>query len=228
MAPVRDRLVLIENISTLVGSTGTNLRETLDAVMAAIAEGMETEVCSLYLFDPTRGQLVLRATVGLDRDSVGKVTMRANEGLVGLAIETMQPVAVADAAAHPRYKYFPETGEERYHAFLGVPMVDSKREPMGVLVAQTLRRRKFTQTDIRLLKTAANQLAQALSHFRLRRVSPQDDRGHSPAQGLREGGRQDQDGGPGQNSAPAIGWPAGITGLQPRRGPSGEQLYQYD
>ena len=168
MAALRDRLLLIENISALVGSTGANLRETLDAVMAAIAEGMETEVCSLYLFDPTRDQLVLRATVGLDRDSVGKVTMRANEGLVGLVIETMQPVAVADAAAHPRYKYFPETGEERYHAFLGVPMVDGKREPIGVLVAQTLRRRKFTVTDIRLLKTAANQLAQALSHFRLR------------------------------------------------------------
>jgi phosphotransferase system enzyme I (PtsP) len=168
MAALRDRLLLIENISALVGSTGTNLRETLDAVMTAIAEGMETEVCSLYLFDPTRDQLVLRATVGLDRDSVGKVTMRANEGLVGLVIETMQPVSVADAAAHPRYKYFPETGEERYHAFLGVPMLDGKREPIGVLVAQTLRRRKFTVIDIRLLKTAANQLSQALSHFRLR------------------------------------------------------------
>ncbi|HTY54864.1 MAG TPA: phosphoenolpyruvate--protein phosphotransferase [Candidatus Binataceae bacterium] len=168
MAALRDRLLLIENISALVGSTGTNLRETLDAVMTAIAEGMETEVCSLYLFDPTRDQLVLRATVGLDRDSVGKVTMRANEGLVGLVIEKMQPVSVADAAAHPRYKYFPETGEERYHAFLGVPMVGGKREPIGVLVAQTLRRRKFTVTDIRLLKTAANQLSQALSHFRLR------------------------------------------------------------
>jgi len=168
MADIHDRLLLIENISALVGSAGADLRETLDAVMAAIAEGMETEVCSLYLFDPTREQLVLRATVGLDRESVGKVTMRANEGLVGLAIETAQPVAVADAASHPRYKYFPETGEERYHAFLGVPMLDGRRQPIGVLVAQTLRRRKFTATDIRLLKTAASQLAQALSHFRLR------------------------------------------------------------
>src|SRR3990172_5170705 len=110
MADIHDRLLLIENISALVGSAGADLRETLDAVMAAIAEGMETEVCSLYLFDPTREQLVLRATVGLDRVSVGKVTMRVNEGLVGLAIETAQPVAVADAASHPRYKYFPETG----------------------------------------------------------------------------------------------------------------------
>ncbi len=94
--------------------------------------------------------------------------MRTNEGLVGRVIETMAPVAVADTMSDPRYKYFPETGEERYHSFLGVPMRAGKRQPIGVLVAQTLRRRKFSRNEIMLLTTAASQVAQILSHFRLR------------------------------------------------------------
>ncbi len=84
MGANRDQFALIENISAISGEAAADLRETLDKIVAAIAEGMEVEVCSLYLFDPQRERLVLRATIGLDRDSVGKVSMRTNEGLVGL------------------------------------------------------------------------------------------------------------------------------------------------
>jgi phosphotransferase system, enzyme I, PtsP len=168
MAARRDRLALVESISSIGGEVGGDLRETLDRIVSTIAAGMEVEVCSLYLFDPERERLVLRATVGLDRDSVGKVSMRVSEGLVGLAIESMAPVAVADAMSHPRYKYFPETGEERFHSLLAVPVQSAKRQPIGVLVAQTLRRRKFSKNEIRVLTTAASQVAQILSHFRLR------------------------------------------------------------
>ena len=169
MAGTDGRLELIENISSLAGAT-SDLREALDAFVKAIASGMETEVCSLYLLDPTQQRVVLRATIGLDRDSVGKVSMKPSEGLVGMVIETMQPVAVADAISHPRYKYFPETGEERYHSFLGVPVQSNHAEPIGVLVTQTLRKRKFAASEIRLLRAAASQLAQMLNHFRLRQT----------------------------------------------------------
>ncbi len=168
MATNRDRLALIEEISTIAGEPHADLREALDKIVGAIAEGMQAEVCSLYLFDPQRQRLVLRATVGLDRDSVGRVSMRTSEGLVGLVIEKDEPVAVADAISHPRYKYFPETGEERYHTFLGVPVQEGRQKPIGVLVAQTLARRKFSRTEVTLLRTAASQIAQVLSHFRLR------------------------------------------------------------
>ncbi len=168
MGANRDQFALIENISAISGEAAADLRETLDKIVAAIAEGMEVEVCSLYLFDPQRERLVLRATLGLDRDSVGKVSMRTAEGLVGLVIEKGEAVGVTDAISHPRYKYFPETGEERYHTFLGVPVQDGRNKPIGVLVVQTLTRRKFTKGEARLLKTAANQVAQILSHFRLR------------------------------------------------------------
>lgn len=168
MATNRDRLALIEEISTIAGEPHDDLRGALDQIVAAIADGMQAEVCSLYLFDAQRERLVLRATKGLDRDSVGRVSMRPTEGLVGLVIEKDEPVAVADAISHPRYKYFPETGEERYHTFLGVPVQEGRQKPHGVLVAQTLARRKFSRTEVTLLRTAASQIAQVLRHFRLR------------------------------------------------------------
>jgi phosphotransferase system enzyme I (PtsP) len=168
MAQTRDRFALIENLSSIGGAASGELRETLDQIVATIASGLEVEVCSLYLFDPKRERLVLRATVGLQEESIGKVSMRTDEGLVGMVIEKGEPVMVPDAISHPRYKYFPETGEERYHTFLGVPVQNGRERPIGVLVVQTLRRRKFTPGEVRLLKAAANQVAQVLSHYRLR------------------------------------------------------------
>jgi phosphotransferase system, enzyme I, PtsP len=168
MATNRDRFTLIEEISSIGGEDHDDLRSALDRIVAAIAEGMQAEVCSLYLFDPQGERLVLRSTFGLDRDSVGKVSLRPSEGLVGMVIESGEPVTVPDAISHPRYKYFPETGEERFHSFLGVPVQESRQKAIGVMVAQTLSRRKFTRTDERLLRTAATQVAQILSHFRLR------------------------------------------------------------
>jgi phosphotransferase system enzyme I (PtsP) len=94
--------------------------------------------------------------------------MRVNEGLVGLAIETGEPVVAEDAMSHPRYKYFAETGEERYHTFLGVAMQEGRHKPIGVVVVQTLRRRKVGKSEVRLLRTAGAQIAQILSHYQLR------------------------------------------------------------
>src|SRR5262249_39452662 len=99
-------------------------------------------------------RLTLFATRGLDEGSVGSVAMDVGEGLTGMAIEKQEPVMAIDALAHPRYKYFPETGEERYHSFLGVPIMD-KGAPVGVLVVQTSRRRRFTRDEVRLLKAIA-------------------------------------------------------------------------
>src|SRR5260370_32180652 len=168
MSANKDRLALIEHLSEIGGEHSGALLDPLDQVVSAIAAGMGAEVGSLYLFDPQRERGGRRATVGLDRESVGKVSMRISEGLVGLVLQKNEPVYVPDAISHPRYKYFPETGEERYHTFLGVPILDGHKKPLGVLVAQTLERRKFNKGEIRLLSTAANQVAQILSHFRLR------------------------------------------------------------
>lgn len=168
MAANRDRLALIEDISAIGGDLTGDLRETLDRVVTTIAARMEVEVCSIYLFDPQRERLVLRATVGLDRQAVGRVSIRVTEGLVGLVIERGEPVVVEDAMSHPRYKYFPETGEERYHTLLAVAIEEARQKPIGVLTVQTLRRRKFGPVAVRLLRTSASQLASIMSQFQLR------------------------------------------------------------
>lgn len=158
-------LTILEDISTLI-SHSQDLQETLKSIVAIVAERMDTEVCSLYIYDRQKNRLTLCATMGLDQESVGKVSMGINEGLTGLVIEKMSPVMVVDALAHPRYKYFPETGEERFHSFLGVPLID-KRNSLGVLVVQTSRRREFSRDEIRLLKTISTQVSSIMIQARL-------------------------------------------------------------
>jgi phosphotransferase system enzyme I (PtsP) len=158
-------LTILEDISTLI-SHSHDLQETLENIVVTVGERMQTEVCSLYVLDQQKGRLTLAATMGLDPESVGKVSMGTGEGLTGLVIERMKPVMVVDALAHPRYKYFPETGEERFHSFLGVPLIDQKL-PLGVLVVQTSRRREFSRDEIRLLTTISGQVASIIAQARL-------------------------------------------------------------
>src|SRR4029079_7003355 len=94
-----------------------------------------TDVCSLYEFERGSGKLVLRATRGLKAECVDELRLAPSEGLVGLAVETREPVNVADAATHARYHFFPGSGEEQFPAFLGVPMI-STGVTLGVLVVQ--------------------------------------------------------------------------------------------
>lgn len=158
-------LTILEDISTLI-THSQDLQETLDSIVATVADRMQTEVCSLYIYDAQKKRLTLWATRGLDPESIGKVTMGTGEGLTGLVIEHMKPVAVIDALKHPRYKYFPETHEEHFHSFLGVPLFEQKKA-IGVLVVQTSRRRKFAQDEIRLLTTISAQVSSIIVQARL-------------------------------------------------------------
>jgi glycogen phosphorylase len=108
---------------------------------------------------------VLAAAVGLRPESVGRVRMRLTEGLVGLVGEHVRPQVVEDATKHPRFKYFPEAGEDPYHSFLGVPLIDSGLL-QGVLVVQTAEPRTFSPGDVRMLVTAGTQLAPLVSEAR--------------------------------------------------------------
>ena len=119
-------LLTLAEISQLV-SHSHDPAETLDNIVHLIQGRFHTAVCSVYLLEPERGELVLSATVGLKAESVGRVRMRLDEGLTGLVAELMRPVMVPDAFEHPRFKYFPEAGEDPYHSFLGVPLVEGGR-----------------------------------------------------------------------------------------------------
>jgi phosphotransferase system enzyme I (PtsP) len=162
----RHGLRLLEDIGAIV-THASDLRASVHAIVETVAEHLAMEVCSLYVYDQAKQTLILWATTGLDPSSVGRITMGVEEGLTGMVIQNMEPVMAIDAMAHPRYKYFPETGEERYHSFLGVPVVE-QRQPVGVLIVQTTRRRRFTRDEVRLLKAIAVPVAGILAQTRLR------------------------------------------------------------
>ena len=154
----------LEEIGRLTSLSG-NPSETLTNIVHLIQRRFATDVCSVYLLEPDRANLVLAATIGLRVESVGRVRMRLSEGLAGLVAEQMRPQVVADATAHPRFKYFPESGEDPYHSFLGVPVID-RGLLQGVLVVQTVEPRVFADHDVRMLVTAGAQLAPIVSEAR--------------------------------------------------------------
>ena len=153
-----------EEIGDLVSPTGSPA-ETLTNVVNLIRKRFATDVCSVYLLEPDRANLVLAATIGLRPESVGRVRMRLTEGLVGLVAEQVRPVVVHDTTTHPRFKYFRDAGEDLYRTFLGVPLMD-RGVLQGVLVVQTAEARNFGDGDGRMLATAGAQLAPIISEAR--------------------------------------------------------------
>src|SRR5215472_14117533 len=117
------QVLTIEEISSLT-SEGGNPAGTLMNVVALIARRFRTDVCSAYLLEPDRANLVLAATLGLRPQCVGTLRMSLHEGLAGLVAEQVRPIAVEQVRNHPRFKYFSEAGEDSYQSFLGVPLVD--------------------------------------------------------------------------------------------------------
>ena len=169
MTPISEstdaNLVLtLEEITALAEQEGKPA-DTLMNVVALIATRFRTDVCSAYLLEPDRSNLVLAATLGLHPRSIGTLRMPLSEGLSGLVAERLVPVAVPDAREHPRYKFFKESGEEEYHSFLGVPLID-RGVLQGVLVVQTKEPRVFHDNEIRMLAEAAAQVAPVVSEAR--------------------------------------------------------------
>jgi starch phosphorylase len=153
-----------EEIAGLISPSG-DPAETLTNIVHLIRQRFDTDVCSAYLLEPDRANLVLAATVGLRPESVGRVRMRLTEGLAGLVAEQLQPQVVADATRHARFKYFSEAGEDSYRSFLGVPIVDAGML-QGVLVVQTIESREFGEDAVRMLVAAGRQLAPIVSEAR--------------------------------------------------------------
>ncbi len=158
-------LLTLEETSQLVAHT-RDPAETLENIVALISSRFKADVCSVYFLESSATVLVLAATVGLRKDSVGKVKIKTSEGLVGLVAETMRPVMVANAFSHPRFKYIPEVGEDPYLSFLGVPLVKAG-SLVGVLVIQNEELRTFSINEIRTLVTVAAQLTTVASDARL-------------------------------------------------------------
>jgi phosphotransferase system enzyme I (PtsP) len=139
-----------------------NLSSAMVVVVDRIRDAMKVKVCSLYLRDEA-GSYVLRATQGLNPDAIGVVSMTPNEGLVGYVAKRGEPINLENAEVHSRYLYFPETGEERYASFLGVPIIHQKAV-LGVLAVQQQERRRFDESDEAFLLTLSAQLSGIIAH----------------------------------------------------------------
>jgi glycogen phosphorylase len=159
-----NNVLSLEEIRNLAAEGGQPA-ETLMNVVALIAKRFRTDVCSAYLLEPDRANLVLAATVGLRRECIGNLRMAVHEGLTGLVAELVRPVSVGQVKTHPRFKYFREAGEEQYQSFLGVPLID-RGVLQGVLVVQTIEARVFSEDEIRMLTEAATQVAPVVSEAR--------------------------------------------------------------
>jgi phosphotransferase system enzyme I (PtsP) len=140
--------------------TGGQAQERLDRLVSMVAATMVADVCSIYL---TRGAFhELFATQGLKPEAVHRTRLKQGEGLVGLVAETAQPLNLADAQSHERFAYRSETGEEPFHAFLGVPIVRSERT-FGVLVVQNRVQRTYGEDEVEALQTIAMVLAEMVA-----------------------------------------------------------------
>jgi len=179
-----DYVLTLEEIAALAAEAG-NPAETLMNVVALIAKRFQTDVCSAYLLEPDRANLVLAATLGLRPQCIGTLRMPIHEGLSGLVAEEVRPVAVQQVKNHPRFKYFKEAGEEAYQSFLGVPLID-RGVLQGVLVVQTIEDRCFQDVEILMMTEAAVQLAPVVSEARTlaRFIAPLQERLWSLARNL--------------------------------------------
>lgn len=144
-------------------------QKKLDTIVTLIASNMVAEVCSLYVMRP--GQwLELYATEGLKREAVHKSKLKVGEGLVGTIAAEAELLNLSDAQSHPSFKYLPETGEEIYHSFLGVPILRAG-VTIGVLVVQNRARRQYSEDEEEALQTTAMVLAEVIASGDLEEVA---------------------------------------------------------
>ncbi|HWC63204.1 MAG TPA: phosphoenolpyruvate--protein phosphotransferase [Rhizomicrobium sp.] len=153
------RLLLRRLREIMAEQTSAQMR--LDKLVTVIASNMVAEVCSIYLRRAGK-VLELFATEGLNRSAVHNTRLKEGEGLVGLVSETAEAVNLADAPADPHFSYRPETGEDPYNSFLGVPIVRGG-QVFGVLTVQNKAERVYAEEEVEALQTVAMVLAEVVA-----------------------------------------------------------------
>ncbi len=133
----------------------------LNTVVEVIGEGLDSEVCSIYLL--REGMLELFATRGLEQSAVHVTRLGVGEGLVGAIAGNIETLNLAEAAAHPDFSYKPETGEDKFHSFAGVPIVRHERA-VGALCVQHVEPRRYEEVEIETLQTVAMVLSELIGN----------------------------------------------------------------
>ncbi|ADZ68909.1 phosphoenolpyruvate--protein phosphotransferase [Polymorphum gilvum] len=146
-----------------------NAQERLDKIVVLIAANVVAEVCSVYILRAD-GVLELYATEGLKREAVHQASLRVGQGLVGLIAAEARPLNLPNARAHPAFAYLPETGEEAYNSFLGVPILRAGRT-LGVLVVQNQSHRTYYEDEVEALQTTAMVIAEMVAAGELEAIA---------------------------------------------------------
>ncbi len=156
----RHYLELLRTLSreAVIGSTPA---KRLAHLVQIVSSELNWDACSIYILEHENNELVLAATHGLSEGSVGKVRLPISDGLVGSAVREEKPIFLENASEDPRFKYFPETGEERYHSLGSVPLIKDGKIS-GVLTVQTVQPYKFSTADTHFLEVLAHQVVQAV------------------------------------------------------------------
>jgi phosphotransferase system, enzyme I, PtsP len=160
--------VLLRRLREVMAEQET-AQKRLDKIATLIAANMVAEVCSIYVMRPG-SVLELYATEGLKAQAVHKSRLKVGEGLVGLIAEDAIGLNLPDAQHHPSFKYLPETGEEIYQSFLGVPVMRGG-SVIGVLVVQNRTQRQYTDEEEEALQTTAMVLAEVIASGELKEIA---------------------------------------------------------
>ncbi|WP_293648260.1 phosphoenolpyruvate--protein phosphotransferase [Sphingopyxis sp. RIFCSPHIGHO2_12_FULL_65_19] len=144
-----------------VMASRANAQGKLNQVVGIIGECLDSEVCSIYLLRD--GALELYATRGLKQEAVHVTRLGLGEGLVGMIADQIETLNLDEAAAHPDFSYRPETGEELFHSFAGVPIIRRERA-VGVLCVQHADPRRYDDIEIETLQTVAMVLSELISN----------------------------------------------------------------
>ncbi|MEM7618933.1 MAG: phosphoenolpyruvate--protein phosphotransferase [Pseudomonadota bacterium] len=159
VAPIGAPRVLLRRLREIMAEPESP-QTRLDRIVVQIAAIMVAEVCSIYLCRKD-GSLELFATEGLKPEAVHFTHMTRGEGLVGRIAETAEPMNLSDAQSHPAFSYRPETGEDSYNSFLGVPVLRAGHT-LGVLTIQNKARRHYYEEEVEALQTTAMVLAELI------------------------------------------------------------------
>ena len=173
---------MLRRLRDVMAGVGTP-QQRLDSTVQVIAHELGAEVCSIYVQRPGR-VLELCATQGLNPQAVHRLFFQPGEGLVGHIAETRLPLTLAEAQKHPKFAYRPETGEEAFQSFAGVPIRRSDRV-LGVLVVQHVSMRELDEEEVESLETLAMVLAEVLTTMSLPGGDPNRDRGPLVIHGIR-------------------------------------------
>lgn len=147
-----------------------SLEHALQGLVSNVKRALDTECCSVYLADYDQQHFMLMATDGLNPEAIGKVSIGFSEGLIGWVGQREEPINLAQAHLHPRFKVTPEVSEDCFSAFLGCPIIHH-RKVLGVLSIQQSASRVFNEDEESFLVTLGVQLASVLVNAEMRKVS---------------------------------------------------------